>query len=114
MVGFVWSRTGQPLPLEFTRGAEVLEVALPSQVLVGSADASAAAARLGLGLVLAPRYRFADDLARRVGGGARRVPADADARVGARPRKRQLTPRVRAFVDWLVATLDPCFVSGLA
>ena len=55
MVGFVSSRTGQPLPLEFTRGGEVLEVALPARMLVGSADTSAAAARLGLGLIQAPR-----------------------------------------------------------
>ena len=46
MVGFVSSRTGQPLPLEFTLDGEVVEVTLPARVLVSGADTSAAAARL--------------------------------------------------------------------
>ena len=108
MVGFVSSRTGQPLPLEFTRGGEVLEVALPARVLVGSADTSAAAARLGLGLVQAPRYRFADDLA---SGALVEVLADHPPTPTPLsvlyPSSRQLSPRVRVFVDWLVATLGP-------
>ena len=54
MIGFVSSRTGQPLPLEFTRSGEVIEVALPARLLVGGAETSAAVARLGLGLVAGP------------------------------------------------------------
>ena len=106
MVGFVSSRTGQPLPLEFTRGGEVIEVALPARVLVGSADTSAAAARLGFGLIQAPRYRFADDLA---SGALVEVLADHPPTPTPisvlYPSNRQLSPRVRVFVDWLVATL---------
>jgi DNA-binding transcriptional LysR family regulator len=115
IVGFVSWLAGQPLPLEFTRGGEVLEVALPSQVLVGSADASAAAARLGLSLVQAPRYRFADDLARGalVEVLAEFPPTQTPMSV-LYPSRRQLSPRVRLFVDWLLATLEPCFVSGRA
>ncbi|CAO4139674.1 HTH lysR-type domain-containing protein [Methylorubrum thiocyanatum] len=113
MVGFVSSRTGQPLPLEFTRGGEVVEVALPARVLVGSADASAAAARLGLGLVQAPRYRFADDLVDgtlvEVLGDFPPTPTPVSVLY---PSSRQLSPRVRVFVDWLVATLEPCFGSS--
>ncbi|WP_131196830.1 LysR family transcriptional regulator [Lichenihabitans psoromatis] len=108
MVGFVSSRTGQPLPLEFTRGAEVIEVLLPARVLVSGADTSAAAARLGLGLAQAPRYRFAADLA---SGALVEVLADyppTPTPVSALyPSNRQLSPRVRVFVDWLVKTLGP-------
>ncbi|UDL94376.1 LysR family transcriptional regulator [Lichenihabitans sp. PAMC28606] len=108
MVGFVSSRTGQPLPLEFTRGAEVIEVVLPARVLVSGADTSAAAARLGLGLAQAPRYRFAADLA---SGALVEVLADyppTPTPVSALyPSNRQLSPRVRVFVDWLVKTLGP-------
>ena len=108
MVGFVSSRTGQPLPLEFTRGAEVVEVALPARVLVGAADTSVAAARLGLGLVQAPRYRFADDLA---SGALVEVLADYPPTPTPisvlYPGSRQLSPRVRVFVDWLIETLGP-------
>lgn len=108
MVGFVSSRTGQPLPLEFTRDAEVVEVALPARVLVGGADTSAEAARLGLGLVQAPRYRFADDLAsgRLVEVLADFPPTPTPVSV-LYPSSRQLSPRVRVFIDWLVETVAP-------
>lgn len=108
MIGFVSSRTGQPLPLEFTRGGEVIEVMLPTRVLVGGADTSAEAARLGLGLAQAPRYRFADDLAT---GVLVEVLADFPPTPTPLsvlyPSNRQLSPRMRVFVDWLIATVEP-------
>ena len=108
MVGFVSSRTGQPLPLEFTGDGKVLEVALPARVLAGGADTSAEAARLGLGLVQAPRYRLADDLA---SGRLLEVlvdfpPTPTPVSV-LYPSSRQLLPRVRVFIDWLVETVSP-------
>ena len=108
MVGFVSSRTGQSLPLEFTRGGEVIEVLLPARVLVGGADTSAEAARLSLGLVQAPRYRFADDLAsgRLVEVLADFPPTPTPVSV-LYPSSRQLSPRVRVFIDWLVETVGP-------
>jgi DNA-binding transcriptional LysR family regulator len=108
MIGFVSSRTGQPLPLELTRDGSIIEVALPARVLVGSADTSAAAARLGLGLCQAPRYRFADDLASgtlvEVLAGFAPSPTPLSVLY---PSNRQLSPRVRVFVDWLVKTISP-------
>lgn len=108
MIGFVSSRTGQPLPLEFTRDGSVIEIALPARVLVGGADTSAAAALLGLGLYQAPRYRFADDLA---SGALVEVLADYPPMPTPLsvlyPSNRQLSPRVRVFVDWLVETIGP-------
>ena len=108
MIGFVSSRTGQPLPLEFTRDGSVIEIALPARVLVGGADTSAAAALLGLGLYQAPRYRFADDLA---SGALVEVLADFPPMPTSLsvlyPSNRQLSPRVRVFVDWLVETIGP-------
>lgn len=107
MIGFVSSRTGQPLPLEFTRNGSVIEVALPARVLVGGADTGAAAARRGLGLSQAPRYRFADDLA---SGALVEVLADFAPTPTPLsvlyPSNRQLSPRVRVFVDWLVKTIS--------
>ena len=112
MVGFVSSRTGQPLPLEFTVAGRTVEVALPARVLVGSADASAEAARLGLGLVQAPRVRFGDDLA---SGALVEVlagfPPDPTPVSILYPSSRQLSRRVRVFVDWLVDTLSPSFAA---
>lgn len=106
MIGFVSSRTNQPLPLEFTKEDEVIEVTLPTRLLVNGADTSVAAARLGFGLVQAPRYRFADDLAN---GTLIEVLADFPPKPTPLsvlyPSNKQLSPRVRVFVDWLVRTI---------
>lgn len=113
MIGFVSSRTGKLLPLEFTRDGSVIEIALPARVLVGGADTSASAARFGLGLSQAPRYRFADDLA---SGALVEVLADFPPMPTPLsvlyPSNRQLSPRVRVFVDWLVGTIGPRLDAG--
>lgn len=113
MIGFVSSRTGQPLPLEFTEAGGVREVVLPARLLVSGADTSAAAARLGFGLVQAPRYRFAEDLANgalvEVLADFRPMPTPLSVLY---PSSRQLSPRVRVFVDWLVKVITPQLQSG--
>lgn len=108
MIGFVSSRTGKPLPLEFTRDGVAVEVTLPARLLVSGADAYAAAARLGFGLVQAARHRVADDLAAGtlVEVLAAFPPAPTPLSV-LYPTNRQLSPRVRVFVDWLVDVLGP-------
>ncbi len=109
MVGFVSSRGGQVLPLEFVRDGQTIERTLPARVLVSGADASAAAARLGLGLVQAPRYRFARDIA---AGTLVEVLADfppAPTPISILyPTRRQLPPRTRVFIDWLTDVLGAC------
>ena len=108
MIGFMSSRTGQALPLEFTAGGETIEVVLPARVLVSGADMSVAAARFGLGLIQAPRHRFEDDLASgalvEVLAGFPPTPTPISVLY---PSSRQLSPRVRVFVDWLIDTLGP-------
>ncbi len=108
MIGFMSSRTGQPLALEFTRDGSVIEVVLPARVLVGGADTSAAATRLGLGLCQAPRYRFVDDLA---SGTLVEVLSDFPPTPTPLsvlyPSNRQLSPRVRVVIDWLAETISP-------
>jgi len=112
MVGFVSSRTNRPLPLEFTVNGRKIEVILPARLLVGSADTSAAAACLGLGLVQAPRYRFEKDLA----SGAlvevlhHFLPMPTPVSV-LYPSNRQLSSRVRVFVDWLITVIGPRLVA---
>ena len=113
MVGFVSSRTGQALPLEFTRYGRVIEAVLPARVLVGGADTSAAAARLGLGLVQAPRHRFVEDLAcGTLVEVLEAFPPTPTLVSVLYPSHRQLSPRVRVFVDWLVETLGPQLVAS--
>lgn len=113
MVGFVSSRTGGVLPLEFTDGEEVVEAVLPARLLVGGGDTSAAAARLGLGLVQAPRRRFAADLA--AGTLVEVLPGHPPTPTPICilfPSNRQLAPRVRVFVDWVAQVLRPHMAAG--
>ena len=108
MIGFVSSRTGQVMPLEFTVGDSVREVVLPSRVTVANSDTSVALARRGFGLTQAPRHRFGEDLAAgRLVEVLADFPPTATAISALYPRSRQLSPRVRVFVDWLVEILAP-------
>jgi len=108
MIGFVSSRTGLVMPLEFMVDGKVREIVLPSLVTVANSDTSATLVRLGFGLYQAPRLRFAEDLA-----AGRLVEVLSDHPPTATPisvlypRSRQLSPRVRVFVDWLVEILAP-------
>ena len=110
MIGFVSSRTDRPLPLEFTVDGKILEVTLPARVLTNTAATSNAAARLGLGLVQAPRFGFKDHLK---AGTLVEVLADwppSPTPISVLyPTNRQLSPRVRVFVDWLIETIGPHF-----
>ena len=62
-VGFVSSRDGEVMPLEFRRGGRIETRRLPAQVRTDNSDTAAALALAGFGLIQAPRYRFAGDLA---------------------------------------------------
>lgn len=103
MVGFVSSRTGGVLPLEFTVDGQVRKVALPARITVTGADTSAALAGLGFGIIQAPRHRLDAEFA----SGAlveilHDYPPPALPVSALYPHSRQLSPRVRVFVDWLV------------
>jgi DNA-binding transcriptional LysR family regulator len=102
MVGFASSATGSVLPLEFTVGGVVRTITLPSLVTVSAAETNIAAARLGLGLIQIPRYHARSDLA---AGTLVEVLADFPPTPSPvsllYPHNRQLSPRVRVFVDWV-------------
>jgi DNA-binding transcriptional LysR family regulator len=108
MVGFVSSRTGRSTPLEFVVDGEIKNVILPARILVGNSDTAIDAARLGLGLTQAPRHRFLPDLA---AGALVEVLADFPPTPTSisllYPTNRQLAPRIRVLIDWLVDTLGP-------
>lgn len=100
-VRFISSRTGGILPLEFSSGGHVREVNLPSRVTANDAGTVHHLARLGYGLIQAPRYRFREDLER---GDLLEVlpdyPPSPTPLVALYPQNRQLSPRVRVFLDW--------------
>lgn len=102
MVGFVSSRTGTVMPLEFATLGRVREVTLASRVTVNEAETLVGLARLGFGLIQAPRYRFAEDFAR---GTLVEVlaehPPTPTPLAAYWPQNRQLAARVRVFVDWV-------------
>lgn len=105
MVGFRSSATGAVLPLEFMQDGVARYVALPTKLSVTGAESYSAAARLGLGLIQAPRYNLEADLAR--GTLVEVLPEHPPAPSPVSllyPRNRQLSPRVRVFIDWLVET----------
>ena len=105
MVGFRSSATGALLPLEFVRGGIARNVTLPATLSVTGAESYSAAARLGLGLIQAPRYNLEADLQR--GTLVEVLPEYPPALSPVSllyPRNRQLSPRVRVFIDWLVET----------
>src|SRR5260221_158435 len=103
MVGFRSSATGALLPLEFVRDGVVRHVDLPAIVAVNGAESLVAAGRLGLGLIQVPRYHIESDLAR--GTLVSVLPDYPPTPTPVSllyPRNRQLSPRVRVFIDWLV------------
>ncbi len=108
MIGFASSRTGQVLPLEFTVAGEVCEVTLPYRITVTNSETYAALARLGFGLMQAPRFRYADDLATGALVEVLRDHPPSPMPISVLyPKSRQLSPRVRVFIDWLVEVLAP-------
>jgi DNA-binding transcriptional LysR family regulator len=107
MVGFHSSATRALLPLEFTIDGVVRNVNLPAPVTVNAAESLVVAGRLGLGLIQVPRYHIESDLARGI-----LVPVLPDFPPTPTPvsllypPNRQLSPRVRVFIDWLVHAFD--------
>ena len=103
MVGFRSTATGGVLPLEFMVGGSIRNVTLPATVTVNAAESFMSVARLGLGLIQVPRYHAERDLA---AGTLVHVLPDfplTETPVSLLyPRNRQLSPRVRVFIDWLV------------
>ncbi|MDB5457310.1 MAG: LysR family transcriptional regulator, partial [Caulobacter sp.] len=101
MVGFVHSVTGGYFPLEFVVDGVARAVTLPVTVSVSNAVTNVAVAKLGLGLIQVPRYHVQQDLA---DGTLVEVLADfppSPTPVSLLyPRSRQLSPRVRVFIDW--------------
>lgn len=101
-VNFISSVTGRPYPLEFLVDGALHQVTLPGPVSVSGADMYAAGAIAGLGIVQVPRYRVEQELAR--GELEILLPALAPPALPVYvlyPQSRQLSSRVRVFVDFL-------------
>jgi DNA-binding transcriptional LysR family regulator len=102
MVGYHSSATGAVLPLEFQDSGALRLVSLRVAITVNSAENYVAMAKLGFGLVQVPHYRIKGELA---DGTLVEVlpqyPPTPSPVSLLYPRNRQLSPRVRVFMDWL-------------
>ncbi len=101
-VNYLSSSTGKAVPLEFTVEGKVDNIHLQSTVSVTGTDLYTASAIAGLGLVQVPRYRIKEELA----SGSLRIVLPGfpppPMRVSVLyPQNRQLSSRVRVFVQWL-------------
>lgn len=103
MIGFQSSATGYVLPLEFQVGGVLKTVTLPSVLSVNAAESYGAAAKLGLGIIQVPRWgveeAFAEGSLMPLLDDTPPSPSPVSLLY---PKSRQLSPRVRAFIDWVV------------
>jgi len=102
MVGIRSSTTGSLRPLEFIVDGTSRTVTQPTTISVTGPESYLPAARLGLGLVQVPRFHAEVDLER-----GTLIPLLPDCPPPSvpvsllYPRNRQLSPRVRVFLDWV-------------
>ena len=103
MVEYFSSNNGKRYGLEFMVNDQVQLIDLPKQVSVNSADGYLAACEAGYGLVQAPSYHVARQLSEgRLCEVLSAVPTPGMPLTALYPPHRQLSRRVRVFVDWLV------------
>lgn len=108
MIGLRSLTTGDLRPLEFEADGAVRFVPVPATISVTGTESFRAAARLGLGMFQPPRFHVAQDLA---AGLLVEILADWPPPQGPvsllYPPTRQLSPRVRAFIDWAAGCFAP-------
>ena len=103
MVEYVSSHSGKRFGLEFVVDGQIQPINLPKHVAVNSADGYLAACEAGYGLVQAPYYHVARQLKDgRLIEVLREVPPPGMPLTALYPPHRQLSRRVRVFVDWMV------------
>ncbi|HEY4212216.1 MAG TPA: LysR family transcriptional regulator [Steroidobacteraceae bacterium] len=102
MIGFVSSATGNVVPLEFTVNGALRQLVAPLGLTVTAAETMVAAAKLGIGLIQVPAYHTRADVAagRLVEVLSQYRPSPSPVSL-LYPHNRQLSSRVRVFIDWL-------------
>ena len=102
-VNYLSALTGRCFPLDFISNGERIELQLPGSLSVSSAESYVAACEAGMGIIQAPYYHLCEQLA---AGTLCEILAQyrpaAMPLTALYPQQRQLSRRVRVFVDWLV------------
>ncbi|AOE60258.1 LysR family transcriptional regulator [Pseudomonas corrugata] len=100
------SGNGRYFPFEFEVAGQVREWQMPGELTVNNADAYVSACEAGFGLIQVPRYHVQRQLAE-----GRLVQVLSEYVVplwpisAVYPPHRQLSPRVRVFIDWVIEVL---------
>ncbi len=108
MVGFSSASGAGLWPLEFVIDGMTRTITLPAALTVNGAESYVAAAGMGLGVIQVPRYHVADAMA--AGQLVELFPQTPPPPMGVwlmYPPNRQLSPRVRVFMDWLAECFMP-------
>lgn len=105
-VNYSSTRTGRDLPWEYTERGEAKTIRMRSRISVSSSEAYLACCIAGLGLIQGPRYGMENAFAERVLEEVLPAhrPPDLPVHI-VYPHARRLSPRVRALIDWLSASL---------
>lgn len=103
-VDYVPAPNAKPVPLEFVIDGAIERRNLPATVSINSGEAYVAACEAGFGIIQVPLYHVARQLA---AGSLREILPDCRPPAlplnVLYPPNRQLSARVRAFIDWLEA-----------
>ncbi|TBW33308.1 LysR family transcriptional regulator [Azotobacter chroococcum] len=103
-IDYLSATTGRLAPLEFAVDGRIETRSLPASLAVNHGEAYVAACEAGLGIVQVPRYHVERQLA--AGSLVELLPQYSPPALPLTvlyPHHRHLTPRLRVFIDWLVA-----------
>lgn len=102
-VNFASALNGRVFPLEFSVNGKLVTFVQPGSITVTNAEGYVAACEAGLGIIQAPYYHLREQIE---AGTLREILAQhrppAMPLTALYPPQRQLSRRVRVFVDWLV------------
>ncbi|MBB4820403.1 DNA-binding transcriptional LysR family regulator [Pseudomonas alcaligenes] len=107
IVGFLWARTGKPVPYAMRKGNEEIRVNGRYVLAVDDGNAYLAAGLAGLGVLWLPEYMA---LASRASGAL--VPLFEDWRLDpmpmyvAFPPNRHISAKLRVFIDWVAELME--------
>lgn len=105
-VGFLWARTGQPLPFEMRRGTEHVRAQRHDVCAVDDGNAYLAAGLAGLGVLWLPDYMARPHVAT-----GELVPLLQDWTLAPMPLyvgyppQRHVSAKVRVFIDWVAGLM---------
>lgn len=102
MIGFISSVTKKVIPLEFTVAGALRHLTLPMTVSVNAGETARELAQLGFGLLQVPRYHVEPYM--KAGTLVEVLPEFPPSPTPISllyPHSRQLSPRVRVFIEWV-------------